>query len=220
MPTTKQATSIKLATTVRHFLCVWPWHCKRLYGLTIFFQCFRVFIPLSVRLTLLQQMDMGSLTCAQIWVRAVHTRTGVRHKQTCTRVDSEGQRTCPPPCPAIQYMYIMATASYNELLIRYNYRKKNLGKYLYSSQRNIHWYFILQRFPVKQKSLKLNTKKIHVCQRQPNDVIQSSEKFSCVFWIAAVRFNPQCSMAWRVGSVARALDRRSKGRGFKSRQEH
>ena len=27
----------------------------------------------TVRLTLLRRMDMGSLTCAQIWVRAIHT---------------------------------------------------------------------------------------------------------------------------------------------------
>ena len=40
----------------------------------------------------LRQMDMGSLTCAQTWVRAVaYTQKGVRHKQVCTRVDSEGQ---------------------------------------------------------------------------------------------------------------------------------
>ena len=36
----------------------------------------------------LRQMDMGSLTGAQMWVRAVHMN-GVRHKQVCT-VDSEG----------------------------------------------------------------------------------------------------------------------------------
>ena len=45
---------------------------------------------------------MGSLTYAHIWVCAVHTKGerggvgeggggGVRHKQACTRVDSEGQ---------------------------------------------------------------------------------------------------------------------------------
>ena len=39
-------------------------------------QCFRVSIPPAVRPTLLRQMDMGSLTCAQIWVRAVHTKGG------------------------------------------------------------------------------------------------------------------------------------------------
>ena len=41
--------------------------------------------------------DMGSLTCAQTWVRTVHTKAGVRHKQVCTRVDSEGQKNCPSP---------------------------------------------------------------------------------------------------------------------------
>ena len=39
-------------------------------------QCFRVFIPPAVRPTLLRQMDMGSLTCAHIRVRAVHTKRG------------------------------------------------------------------------------------------------------------------------------------------------
>ena len=44
-------------------------------------------------LPLLRQLDMGSLTC---------TRSGVRHKQVCARVDSEGQKHCPSPgpCPA------------------------------------------------------------------------------------------------------------------------
>ena len=37
-------------------------------------QSFRVSIPPTVRPTLLQRIDMGSLTCAQIWVRAVHTK--------------------------------------------------------------------------------------------------------------------------------------------------
>ena len=37
-------------------------------------QCFRVSIPPAVRpFFFLRQMDMGSLTCAQIWVRVVHT---------------------------------------------------------------------------------------------------------------------------------------------------
>ena len=46
-------------------------------------QCFHIFIPPAVRPTLLRQMDMGSLTDAQIWVLAVHTKgggAGVRHK--------------------------------------------------------------------------------------------------------------------------------------------
>ena len=55
-------------------------------------QCFRVSIPPAVRPTLLRQMDMGSLTCAQICLRAVHMKGLVRHKQVCTRVDSEGQK--------------------------------------------------------------------------------------------------------------------------------
>ena len=38
-------------------------------------------IPSAVRPTLLRQMDIGSLTCAQIRVRAVHTKEG--HVQRC-----------------------------------------------------------------------------------------------------------------------------------------
>ena len=56
------------------------------------------YISLAVRPTLLSQMNMGSLTCAQIWVHAIHTR-GVWHKQVCTRVDSEGQKNCSSPFP-------------------------------------------------------------------------------------------------------------------------
>ena len=33
-------------------------------------------------------MDMRSVLCAQMWVRAVH----MRHKEVCTRVDVEGQK--------------------------------------------------------------------------------------------------------------------------------
>ena len=47
-------------------------------------------------------MDMGSVTCAQIWVRVVHTkggRGGVRHKQVCTRFDSGGHCNCVSRCP-------------------------------------------------------------------------------------------------------------------------
>ena len=35
-------------------------------------QCFRVFTPPAVRPSPLRQIDMGSLTCAQTWVRALH----------------------------------------------------------------------------------------------------------------------------------------------------
>ena len=57
--------------------------------------CFRVSIPPAVRLSPLRQMDMGSLTCAQIWMRAKHKKgrggwvVVVKHRQVCTRVDSE-----------------------------------------------------------------------------------------------------------------------------------
>ena len=39
-------------------------------------QCLNVSIPPAVRPNLLRQMDLGSLTCAQSWVRAVHTKGG------------------------------------------------------------------------------------------------------------------------------------------------
>ena len=50
-----------------------------LYGATqLFFppsvQSFRVSIPPGVRPTLLRQMDMGSLTCVQMWVLAEHRK--------------------------------------------------------------------------------------------------------------------------------------------------
>ena len=51
----------------------------------------------------LRQMDTGSITGAHIWMRAVHMKGGgggVRHKQVCTRVDSERQKNCSSPCPA------------------------------------------------------------------------------------------------------------------------
>ena len=49
-------------------------------------------------------MDMGSITCAQIWVRMPYTRRGgggggARHKPVCTRVDWEGQKHWMVPCP-------------------------------------------------------------------------------------------------------------------------
>ena len=45
------------------------------------------------------QMAMGSLMCAQIWVRAVHTKggSGTRSLHKLTR---ERQKNCPSPCPA------------------------------------------------------------------------------------------------------------------------
>ena len=55
---------------------------------------------LPYRRTLLRQMHMGSLTCALIWVCAVYTKGGARHKQVCTRVDSGGHKNCLWPCPA------------------------------------------------------------------------------------------------------------------------
>ena len=55
----------------------------------------------AVRPTLLRPIDIESLTCAHTFgVRVPYTRRGVRRKPICTRVDSEGQKNCSPPCPA------------------------------------------------------------------------------------------------------------------------
>ena len=40
------------------------------------------------------QMDMGSLTCAQMWVRAIHTKTN-KSAQVLTQ---RGQKNCSSPC--------------------------------------------------------------------------------------------------------------------------
>ena len=65
---------------------------------------FRVSITPTLMPTVLRHMDMGSLTCAQIWVRArIHPKGGggggggVRHKEV---VDSEGHKSGMRPCPA------------------------------------------------------------------------------------------------------------------------
>ena len=55
--------------------------------------CFRVFIPPAVMPTLLRQMDMGSLTCAQIWVRAVHA------KAQASQLTRRDRKTVPHPAP-------------------------------------------------------------------------------------------------------------------------
>ena len=79
----KQAISIKLAVTVGHvlrdldlqtFICL-----VRLVSSSLFSPCvqyFRASIPPAVRSTLLGQMDIESLTCAYIWVRALHMKGG------------------------------------------------------------------------------------------------------------------------------------------------
>ena len=58
--------------------------------LTWCMQYFCVTIPPAVRPTLLRQMDMGSLTCAQNWVLAVHTKGGPGACKQATELDSEG----------------------------------------------------------------------------------------------------------------------------------
>ena len=74
----------KRASTVRRALpnCFWFFSCT-LY--------FRVSIPPAAKPTPFQQMDIGSLTCAKMWVRAVDTKGG-QAQHVCTRVDSEGHK--------------------------------------------------------------------------------------------------------------------------------
>ena len=62
-------------------------------------QCFRVSVPQAVRPTLLQQMDVGSLSlmCAQIWVGTVHMKGGqaqTSHKSWLVR---GREKKCPSP---------------------------------------------------------------------------------------------------------------------------
>ena len=71
-----------------------------------FFSCelwFRVSLPRSVRPTLLRHNDMGSLTCAYMWVHAVHTngdqaqrslhQSWLRGVETLSHLDPRGDRT-------------------------------------------------------------------------------------------------------------------------------
>ena len=44
----------------------------------------------------------GSLTCAHFWC-VPYTCKEVRHKQVCTRVDSEGYKSCSSHCPTRGY---------------------------------------------------------------------------------------------------------------------
>ena len=63
------------------------------------FSCFHILQ--AVMPTRSRHMYMGSLTCAQTWVRAVYSRKGVTHNQVCTGVVSEGHKNaCFSPGPA------------------------------------------------------------------------------------------------------------------------
>ena len=55
--------------------------------------------------TLFRQMDMGSFTCAHIWMRACRIHEGegeggAINKRVCIKVDSVGQKNRQSPCPA------------------------------------------------------------------------------------------------------------------------
>ena len=70
------------------------------------FAVFSNSLPPAVMRTLLRQMDIGSVTCGQMWVHAVHTKGvgvgggggegggqgggGGRHEQVCTMFNSGG----------------------------------------------------------------------------------------------------------------------------------
>ena len=54
-------------------------------------QCSCVCVPPAVRPALLRHTDTGSLTCAQIWVLAVHTKSA----QELTRRDRKKHRSSP-----------------------------------------------------------------------------------------------------------------------------
>ena len=64
-------------------------------------RCFRVSIPPAVRPALLRQMDIGSLTCAQIWVRSVHTKGWLgRNKSTSAQeLTRRGRKPVLHPAP-------------------------------------------------------------------------------------------------------------------------
>ena len=59
-------------------------------------------LPPAVRLTLLRQMNMRSLTCVLIWVRAVYT-------QELTRRD---RKNAPSPCPLQTILLITQKRTY------------------------------------------------------------------------------------------------------------
>ena len=64
-------------------------------------QCFCVTIPLAVTPTISRQMDTGSLTCTQIWVRVCRTHEGGsgtnKSAQELTRTGQK--KTAPHPAP-------------------------------------------------------------------------------------------------------------------------
>ena len=66
-------------------------------------QYFRVSIPPAVRPSLLRQMDVGSVTCAQIRVRAVHTMWGgqAQSNKSAKELTRRDRKKCSSsPCPA------------------------------------------------------------------------------------------------------------------------
>ena len=75
------------ACTHFFFLCTWRFFSPIAASavLTKCVQYFCVTTPPPLRPALLQQMDMGSLPCAELWVRSLHTEGSV-----CTRVGLAG----------------------------------------------------------------------------------------------------------------------------------
>ena len=61
---------------------------------------FRVSISSAVRPTLLRQMDMGSFSCAQMWVHAVYTRRVSDTKKSAQEVTRRDIHIACRPLPA------------------------------------------------------------------------------------------------------------------------
>ena len=76
------------------------WHYPAFFFFFPCVQCFHVSIPPAVRPTPLRRMDMGSsLTCAQIWVRAVHTEGGQAQTSPHKSRPRRDRKTAPHPAP-------------------------------------------------------------------------------------------------------------------------
>ena len=82
---------------------VWLYPAGFLFLFSPCVQCFRVCIPPAVKHTILQQMDMGCLTCAQIWVCVIHIYRCMKGGQAQTNIHKswlEGTENCFSPCSA------------------------------------------------------------------------------------------------------------------------
>ena len=74
-------------------------HSTALLSFFVCVQMFRVSTPPAVRLTLLRQRGMGSLTCAQPWVRAVYTEGGSGTNKSAQELTRGDIKIAPYPPP-------------------------------------------------------------------------------------------------------------------------